>query len=364
MDTEKLESQVLSLTTEAAVRLALLTGLVAACLAIIWPFVLPVIWGIIIAIAAWPLFRKLTALLGKRQKLAAALFTLVALALLVVPSWLVAETVTDALISAGEKLASGDVTIPKPPDDIADWPIIGERLAASWTQAVEDPPAAIEAFKPQIMAIGGSLLGAVAGIGMGVLQFVFSLILAGIFLATAKGGAHTADKLAVRFVGPARGHELVKTAAATVSSVFKGVLGVAIVQAIAATLGLLFAGVPAAPAWGLVILILAIIQMPPLLVLGPMIFYVFSTTSTFGAVLFMIWALLVSVSDSFLKPLFLGRGVEVPMLVILIGAIGGMLAWGILGLFVGAVVLAVGYQLLRAWVNDSEPAPQPAGESA
>jgi len=357
------ESQVLRLTTEAAIRLALLAALMFACLSILWPFVLPVIWGVIIAIAVWPVFRWLTAALGKRRKLAALLFTLVALALLVIPSWLVAETVTDALISVGEKLASGDVTIPKPPDDIADWPIIGEKLAATWTQAVEDPPAAIEAFKPQIMAVGGTLLSAVAGIGIGVLQFVFSIILAGVFLATAKGGAHAADILAVRLAGPERGHELVKTATATVTSVFKGVLGVAIVQAVAATIGMLFAGVPAAPAWGLVILILAIAQMPPLLVLGPMIFYVFSTTSTFGAILFMIWALVVSVSDSFLKPLFLGRGVEVPMLVILIGAIGGMIAWGILGLFVGAVVLAVGYQLSRAWLHDPVIDPGAADET-
>jgi len=153
------------------------------------------------------------------------------------------------------------------------------------------------------------------------------------------------------------------TASDTVSSVVKGVLGVAIVQAAAATIGMLLVGVPAATTWGLLVLLLAVVQLPPFLILAPMCFYVFSTTGTVGAVLFTIWAIIVSVSDSFLKPLFLGRGVAVPVLVILLGAIGGMLAWGVLGLFVGAVVLAVGYQLARAWLEDPGLAPQSAAES-
>jgi len=361
--TRKEERQILSLTTEMAIRLAILAVLVVACLYILMPFVLPVIWGVIIAIAVWPLFRRLTAVLGRRQRLAAILFTLLALTLLLVPSWLLAESVTEAFVSAGKKLASGDVTIPPPPEEIADWPLIGKRIESTWTWAAEDPPAAVKTFRAQIRAAGGSLVSAVADLGIGVLQFAFSIILAGVFLATAKGGTHAAGSLAERLAGEERGRELVKTAGDTVSSVVKGVLGVAIVQAVAATIGLLLAGVPWAPAWGLLVLFLAVVQMPPILVMGPMIFYVFSTTGTFGAVLFMIWAILVSVSDTFLKPMFLGRGVKVPMLVILIGAIGGMIAWGVLGLFVGAVVLAVGYQLARAWFSQPDFAPQPADES-
>jgi len=358
------DTKVLQLTTEAAIRLALLTAVVAACLRIIWPFVLPVVWGVIIAIAVWPIFRRLAAVCGGRQKLAAGIFVMVALAALIIPSWLVAESVTDVVLTAGEKLASGSVTVPAPPDDIADWPIIGERLAAGWNKAVADPPAVALAFKPQIVAVGSGLLSTAAGMGLGVLQFAFSIILAGVFLATATGGANAARAFAVRIAGEERGKELAKTATDTVSSVVKGVLGVALVQSVAATLGMLLVGVPAATTWGLLVLLLAIVQLPPLLILGPMCFYVFSTTGTFGAVTFTIWALIVSVSDSFLKPLFLGRGVAVPMLVILIGAIGGMLAFGVLGLFVGAVVLAVGYQLTTAWFNDPAFAPsQPSNDS-
>jgi predicted PurR-regulated permease PerM len=361
--TREEEKQVLNLTTEVVVRLALLAALVVACLYILMPFVLPVIWGVIIAIAVWPLFRRLAAALGGRLRLAAILFTLLALALLLVPSWLLAESVTEAFVSAGKKLASGTVTIPPPPEAVADWPIIGEKLDTAWNQAVENPPAAVAALRTQIKTAGGNLVSAVAGLAIGILQFAFSIILAGIFLATAKGGTQAAGSFAARIAGTERGRELVKTAGDTVSSVVKGVLGVALVQAAAATIGLLLAGVPGAPAWGLLVLLFAVVQLPPIFVMGPMIFYVFSTTPTFGAVLFMIWAVLVSVSDTFLKPLFLGRGVEVPMLVILIGAIGGMIAWGVLGLFVGAVVLAVGYQLFRAWHSAPDFAPEAADES-
>ena len=270
------ESQVLRLTTEAAIRLALLTALVAGCLRIVWPFLLPVIWGIIIAIAVWPIIRRLTAVIGGRQKTASALFVLLALAILIVPSWLVAESVTETVIHAGERLASGEVTIPAPPEQVAEWPVIGGKLERVWTKAVENPPAAIEAFRPQIIAIGGVLLSSVAGLGMGVLLFAFSIILAGVFLATSKGGVSAALAVCVRVFGPVRGPELQKTAANTVSSVVKGVLGVAIVQAVAAMIGMLLAGVPAATTWGLLVLLLAVVQLPPFLILAPMCFYVFS----------------------------------------------------------------------------------------
>jgi predicted PurR-regulated permease PerM len=210
-----------------------------------------------------------------------------------------------------------------------------------------------------LKAVGRWLLNNVAGFGIGVLQFALSIILAGVFMATAPGGERSAETVARRLAGD-RGKNLVLVAVATVRSVAQGVLGIAVVQSVLAGIGMVAAGVPGAGLWALLVLILAVIQLPPLLVMGPMIIYVFSTVNTAGAIVFMIWAILVSVSDTILKPLFLGRGVEVPMLVILVGAIGGMMATGILGLFVGAVVLAVGYQLLVAWLSGGESAPAAA----
>jgi len=136
---------------------------------------------------------------------------------------------------------------------------------------------------------------------------------------------------------------------------------VAIIQSVFAAIGLIAVDVPAAGIWALIVLFLAVIQLPPLLILGPIIIYVFSTAETPPAVIFMIWSILVSVSDTFLKPLFLGRGVDVPMLVILLGAIGGMISSGLIGLFIGSVVLSLGYKVFQAWLINDAPVSKHSG---
>jgi predicted PurR-regulated permease PerM len=197
------------------------------------------------------------------------------------------------------------------------------------------------------------LLSTAAGAGIGILQFVISIIIAGVILANAVGFGAFLKALARRLMGN-RGEEFTMLASKTVRSVAQGVLGVALIQSLLAGVGLLAAGVPGAGLWALLVLLLAIVQLPPILILAPIILYVFSVSSTTVAVIFMIWSILVSMSDAFLKPLLLGRGVEVPMLIILVGAIGGMIHSGIIGLFVGAVVLALGYELFRAWLEEGK----------
>ncbi|MCK4838439.1 MAG: AI-2E family transporter [Desulfobulbaceae bacterium] len=174
-------------------------------------------------------------------------------------------------------------------------------------------------------ALGGRvpLLSAAAGAGVGILKFVVSIIIAGVLLANADGGGQTARAIAVRLAGE-RGTKAVELARATVRSVTLGILGVALIQALLSGIGFLVVGVPGAGLWALLVLILAVVQLPPLLVLGPIIVYVFSTTSAVTAVVFAIWSVLVGISDPFLKPVLMGRGVDVPMLVIFIGAIGGL----------------------------------------
>lgn len=197
------------------------------------------------------------------------------------------------------------------------------------------------------------MLSTAAGAGVGILQFVISIIIAGVILANAVSFGAFLKTLARRLMG-SRGDEFAMLASKTVRSVAQGVLGVALIQSLAAGVGLLAAGVPGAGLWALLVLLLAIVQLPPILILAPIILYVFSVSSTTVAVIFMIWSILVSMSDAFLKPLLLGRGVEVPMLIILVGAIGGMIYSGIIGLFVGAVVLALGYELFRAWLEEGK----------
>jgi len=184
------------------------------------------------------------------------------------------------------------------------------------------------------------------------LKFIVSIIIAGMLLVYANSGTGAVERVSERLMGEQLGKKFAGMAGATIRSVAQGVLGVAIIQAVLAGIGLLVMGVPYAGIWTLLVLLLAIIQLPTLIILGPIIVYVFTITTTVPAVIFMIWSLLVGASDSFLKPLLLGRGLDIPMLVILLGAIGGMILSGIIGLFVGAVVLAVGYKLFMVWMNE------------
>ena len=188
-----------------------------------------------------------------------------------------------------------------------------------------------------------------------------SIVIAGALLAKAAGCSQAAREFATRLAGE-RGTKAVELAEATVRSVALGILGVALIQTLLAGIGFLVVGVPGAGLWALLVLILAVVQLPTILILGPIIVYVFSTSSTVTAVVFAIWSILVGISDAFLKPLLMGRGVNVPMLVIFIGAIGGFMTSGIIGLFVGAIIFSLGYKLFILWLNmDIQPEGEPSG---
>jgi len=341
-------------TVEATIRIGLLVAMVLACFTILKPFLMLVLWAMIISVAVNPLFNRLVSALGGRRKTAAILFVLMALAMMLVPTILFMETLVDGVSRFADALRGDKIHIPPPPDGVADWPLIGERLHQTWALASENLESAIAQFHPHLTEVGGRLASTAAGIGLGMITSLLAILLTGVFLAIAESGLGFSHRLGRRLSGE-RGVKIADLSVATVRSVAVGVIGVAFIQSLAAGIGMLVAGVPGAGAWALLILILAIIQMPPMLVLLPVAIHVFSYASTFGAVVFLVWALLISVSDSFLKPLLMGRGVEVPMLVILIGAIGGMMAFGIIGLFVGAVVLAVACQLFVAWLDERDP---------
>jgi len=341
-------------TLDAAIRISLLALLVLWCFQIVRPFIMPVLWGAIMAVAIYPLFVKAYTAFGGRQKLTATLITLLALAILIVPTVMLSGSVVESSKALATDIEAGTLTVPPPSDTVKDWPLIGEKLHAAWSLASTNLEGALEKFKPQVEAVGKWFLSAAAGVGGGVLMFIISIIIAGAFLVYGRSGSQAMESIAGRVMGKQNGKDFVELAGATIRSVAQGVLGVALIQSILAGIGLLVMGVPYAGIWAVLVLLLAIIQLPPLLILGPIIVYEFSVAETVPAVIFMIWSLMVSVSDSFLKPLFLGRGMDIPMLVILLGAIGGMMLSGIIGLFVGAVVLAVGYTLFTAWLDQEQ----------
>ena len=335
---------------EAAIRISLIAMLVFWCFMIFKPFVIPVLWAIIIAVAIFPLYQKFEALFGEKKKIALIVFTLIALSLLIVPSIMLLSSMVETAQSLAEKMQQGGLQIPAPPEKVATWPLIGETLFKFWSNASQNLMATVSQFTPQLKTAGAWLLTTAAGAGGSVLQFIISIIIAAVFIANADNEKKFSQSLFVRLAGEA-GKDFSELAGATMRSVAQGVLGVAFIQAVLAGIGLLVMDVPGAGLWAMLVLLLAVVQLPPILILGPIMIYVFSVADTLPAVLFLIYGFVVSASDAFLKPMFLGRGMEIPMLVILIGAIGGMMMSGIIGLFIGAVVLAIGYELFMAWLK-------------
>jgi predicted PurR-regulated permease PerM len=271
---------------------------------------------------------------------------------------------SDSLIETAREFSAqldeGTLSVPPPSESVRSWPVIGEPLYKLWSLGSKDLGAAVSKMSPGLKKYGISLLSTAAEAGVGILMFVVSIIIAGVLLANAEGANQAALTFFTRLAGE-RGTKFVELTGATVRSVAQGVLGVAIIQAVLGGLGCLVVGVPAAGFWALLILLLAVVQLPTILVLGPIIVYVFTTSSTVTAILFAIWSILVGISDAFLKPLLLGRGVDVPMLVIFIGAIGGFITSGVIGLFIGAIVFTAGYKLFLAWLNeDTQPDPEPS----
>jgi predicted PurR-regulated permease PerM len=340
--------------TEVAIRLTLVAGLACWCFLIFLPFLMPLVWGIVIAVALSPLFSRLESLLGGRRRLAGTLFILVGIGALVVPAYLLSESFFEGVKWLRVQEAKDAIHVPPPPPAVADWPLIGDRVHEVWTQASENLEVTLRQFGPQVRSFGSRLLSTLTGFGFAFLMTIVAIVIAGVMLVYSEGGGRTVRAIGAR-VGGVQGEAAVDLATQSIRSVAYGVVGVAAVQAVLAAVGLFLADVPAAGLWVGLVLILAVAQLPPLVILGPAIIYVAATSdSTLTQVLFTIWSLIVSFSDMFLKPMFLGRGMQIPMPVILIGAVGGMLRAGIIGLFVGAVVLAIGYKMFTAWMKQAE----------
>lgn len=353
-DSSKIDPKFLANSMASFLQIAAVVLLVYVCFQIVRPFAAVVVWGVIISVSLYPLHQSLTERLGGREKTSATLITLLGIAVIVVPAWLLADSTFGALKYIGESAESGSITIPPPDESVKEWPLIGDDVYPLWSQASSNLEATINQFESQIRHFGAGVLSFAGQTVLTVFQFVFSIIIAGVLFTVADGGYRSARSIAVSLAGPERGPEITDMAIGTVRSVFKGVLGVAAIQALASALGMLVAGIPAAGLWAGAVLVLAIIQLPPLLVLLPISIWYFSVAPTGPAVAFLVFSLIVSGSDAFLKPMLLGRGLKTPMLVILIGAIGGAVSMGIVGLFIGAVVLALGYELLIAWMAPDE----------
>ncbi|MCB1842944.1 MAG: AI-2E family transporter [Halioglobus sp.] len=336
---------------ESFLRIGLLLILLVLSYDIIKPFTVPIVWGAIIAMAAFPLVKWLERRLGGRRGLAASLVSLSFIILLVVPAWSVTNALLDGLQSLSATLKAGSLHVRPPNESVREWPFIGERVYAAWSEASGNLQAFINHYAVEIREISGRVLKSIGSSVLGVLTFVAAILIAGGFMAYADSCGRTAHRFFVRIGGLKPGGEWAPMTVATVRSVLQGVIGIAVIQTALIALGLWFWDVPGTPLWSAIILVLAIAQLPALLVVAPIIIWMFSVSDTATAVAFMVYQIIAGASDNILKPILLGRGLDIPMPVILIGAIGGMIASGIVGLFAGAVVLSIWYKLFGLWID-------------
>ncbi len=346
----------LNLALEASIYIGLAILLAAACLLILLPFIPLLAWGIIISVAAYPGFRKLQKVLGRREMPAAVACTLILLGVLIVPVILLGQSLVDGIQMVTEHLKQGTAIVPPPPPNIESWPVIGAPLKSVWSLASRDLTEAVRTYAPQIKRVLPGLLSASAGVGLVVLQLLLSILVAGVLLANAQAAYEVTCSLASRLFGE-KGPEFQQLVGATIRSVTLGILGVALIQSAFAAVGFLVVGLPAAGLWTAIFVFAAVVQAG-VLVLIPAVVYVFATASVTKAVIFLVWCIIVGLMDNILKPLLMGRGVAVPVAVVFLGAIGGFVAMGSIGLFVGAIVLSVGYKLFLAWLQGTAVAIQ------
>lgn len=338
---------------DVLIRAGLIAVLAVFCFRIFAPFLNLMVWSLILAITLYPLQVRLRPMFGGKEGLTATLIILVAFAVILVPTYMLGIAVADSIENAIAIAKSGTLRIPPPAESVSNWPLVGQRVFDFWQQASTDLTGLAQRFTPQLKDAGLAVLATVTGLGAGLVIFFVALIVAGILMAHGETGYHSAVQIASRISGPENGAQIADLCTATVRAVAQGVVGIAFIQMLLIGIGFVVMGVPGAGLLALAVLLLGIMQLPATLVTVPVIVFVIVTHGlSTTTIIFSVYIFVAGLADNVLKPLLLGRGVAVPMPVVLVGALGGMVTGGVIGLFVGPVMLAVGYQLFWRWVRD------------
>lgn len=352
---------------DTLVRVAMIGSLAWMCFTVFSPFLKLMVWSIILAVNLYPVHQWLARKLGKRQGLASAFLAVLGIALIVVPAWLLMNSFADSVHRFVGSVQQNTLQIPAPPQSLSKIPVVGNKIQAGWSKAQSDLPAVVKSMQPKIGDLARRALSMVASVGGAMLLFMASFIVATIMMAYGESAERRGRNIFARIAGPSRGEALAKLSIATIRAVAQGVIGVAAIQALLIGLALMLAGIKIAGVLAIIALVLGIAQVPALLVTLPVIVYIWASGdySTGSAIAHTIILLLAGMADNILKPMMLGRGVDVPMPVILFGALGGMATGGILGMFVGATALALGYEIFMKWVDagsGSAPVQSDAGK--
>ena len=337
---------------ELTIRLGALALLLYFSFTLVRPFITIGLWSVILAVALYPAYERLVRVLGGRRRLAAIVITTVSVLVVIGPATWLALGLVDSFRALAGQLDPATLSVPRPPDFIKSWPLVGEPIYQFWDLASSNLRAALSKILPQLKPLGGMLLSIAADAGTGALKFFVALIVAGFLFSPAPALAD-AVRLFARRLASERGEQFVELAGATIRAVSRGVIGISALQAFLAGIGLVAAGVPGASLITSAVLILGIIQIGPSIIIIPLIIWSWTAMDTTATLLFTAYMIPVSLLDNVLRPLLLGRGLDTPIVVILLGVIGGTISLGITGLFLGPIILAVIWELLAAWVKES-----------
>jgi predicted PurR-regulated permease PerM len=344
------------LAIDIAVRLSLLGLFAYFALSLMAPFLSILLWSIVLSVALYPVFAWVRDRLGGRPKLAAALITFATLSIVLGPTTVLVSSLIHTLETLAMKVHGGSLAIPAMPPALAEIPIVGPGIATGWTQATTNLEAFLTTYRSALLGAGEWVLHAVAGLAGSVLVIVVAVLISGFLYFPGPRFVTAFRAFASRVVGP-HGSDFVDLAGATIRNVARGVIGVAAIQALLIGVGLIVAGVPAAGLLTMAVLVLAILQIGSGPVVVPLLIWAWIQMPTPQALLVTAYMVPVSVIDNVLKPMLMGKGLPTPMLVILMGVIGGTISYGLIGLFLGPIVLAVFYELIVYWVAAETEAP-------
>lgn len=365
-DTPLAEKRLVARFLDMFIKFGLILALASFCFTVISPFMNMLLWALILAVTLYPLHQRFAARMGNKQGWAATLLVLLGVLLIVVPTIAMISSLGDSVSALITKVTSDSLVIPQPSNRLVAIPIVGEKIYVVWMKAATDLPALVKSYGPQLGEITRQVITILASMSGGLIGFVFSFIVAGIMMAWGASGAASATNIATRITDERKGPALTKLCTNTIRAVAMGVIGVAFIQALLAGIVMAFAGIPAVGIFFVLALILGIAQVPVILVTAPAIAIMWMTgdNGTGLNIIFTVLLIIAGMADNVLKPLLLGRGVDVPMPVVLLGALGGMATNGILGMFIGATLLSIGYRIFMAWVKEGPSGPTLSGQDA
>ena len=335
---------------QLAIRLGLLAFLIYWTFVLIRPFVPILAWGIVLAVALYPVFNLLARLLGGRPRLAATLLTVINLGIVIGPATWLGLSAVEGVKDLAANLSAGNLVVPSPPVGVKNWPLVGSQLFEVWNEASNNIRAALREVAPHLKPLAGTMLGLAGNAGVGTLKFLLSVALAGFLFPYGSQLVAAGRGFLFRIV-PEQSEHFLELAGTTIRAVSQGVIGVAIIQSLLAGIGFKLAGIPGAGLLAFVVMILTIVQIGAAIVLVPVIIWIWLDKDFTTALPMTVFLCVVGILDNVLKPLVMGRGLTTPTLVIFAGVIGGTLAHGIVGLFIGPIILSVAWELTVAWVH-------------